>query len=313
MTGQIFTGILMASLAGILWTPCAPMPQPRSGYAVGVLSSRIVFAGGSFWDGDTKKRTSRVDEYDTVTNAWKELSSLPVAVNDPAFVTVGGQMFVFGGSDGPHVLQDVYSFDGSSWKIRSDLRLPEPRIYASAVTDGKRIYIAGGLQNQDDYTSASREVWAIDPSDSSGGWIHLADCPCSPRVNFGAALVHNKIVFIGGLAAKTGAPTNLADIWSLDLVTKQWKREGDLAEGRRAMGISAVDDDVYIFGGYTDSFRTDVLRIRRGSITQVGTIPEAVAAAPFIRVGTKWYTTGGEVGFHIRGKNTWSGNFTGSE
>ncbi|MBS1798400.1 MAG: hypothetical protein JSS95_01100 [Acidobacteria bacterium] len=280
---------------------------------MGVLSSKIIFAGGSSWDGDTKQRTARVDAFDTATNEWKELPSLPVAVNDPAYVTVGGHMIVFGGSDGPHLLQDAYSFNGSSWKVRLDLRLPEPRIYASALTDGKRIYVVGGLQAQDNFASASREVWTIDPAHSSGGWTRLPDCPCSPRVNFGAAFVQNKIVLIGGLAGKAGAPTNLSDIWSLDLATKAWKHEGDLPEGRRAMGVSTVGDDIYIFGGYTDNFRTDVLRIRNGSIAQIGTVPEAVAAAPFVRVGSRWYITGGEVGVHIRGKNTWSGTLSGAD
>ena len=305
----------MASLAGILWKPCAPMPHPRSGYAVGVLSSGIVFAGGSFWADATKTRTTRVDAYDTTADQWEELPPLPVAMSDAAFATVGDTMFTLGGTDGTHVLQDVYAFNRVSWRLRPDLKLPEPRVYASAVTDGKRLYLLGGIEKQDDYASAPRAIWTIDPAHAASGWTRLPDCPCNSRVTFGAVLVRNKIVLIGGLEAKAGAPSNLSDIWSLDLTTKHWKHEGDLPEGRRAMGVSTsgtgsvYGDDIYIFGGYTESFKADVLRLRHGVVSEAGTIPEAVAAAPFTRVGSRWYVTGGETGIRMRGKNMWSGAF----
>ncbi len=297
----------MTLIAAIIWKPCAPMPQPRAGYAAGVLSSRIIFAGGSSWEGDTKVRTSRVDAFDPECNCWASLPSLPISLSDAAFVTVGNSLFVLGGSDGTNVLDEVYSFNGISWNVRPDLRLPEPRVYGAAVTDGQRILILEGLQKQDDYRSALHSIWSIDSEQPGEGWTRLPDCPCNTRIAAGVVMLRNKIVLLGGLDAKPESPSNLSDIWSLDLSTNHWNHEGELPEGRRAMGVSAVGDDLYIFGGYTDKFRSDILKWSRGSFTQVGALPEAVAAAPFIHVGSKWYITGGETGVHLRGAHTWSG------
>ena len=118
-----------------------------------------------------------------------------------------------------------------------------------------------------------------------------------------------KLYIFGGAAGKGAGVENLSDIWSLDLTTRNWIREGNLPEPRRAMWATVDGGAVLLFGGYTDTFRNDILSFqpRTHQVTRVGNLPEPIADAKFFRIGSRWYTAGGEVGLKIRGQHTWSG------
>jgi N-acetylneuraminic acid mutarotase len=284
------------------------MPLPRSGYAAGVLASRMILAGGSFWNGETKQRTTEVDAFDPGCNCWHAMAPLPAVLSDAAGVTVGNTFYVLGGTDGVRGLQDVYAFDGSTWVKRDDLQMPEPRLYGAAVTDGHRIYVMAGIWAPDNYGSGLCTVWSIDPMHSSPGWQRLPDCACQPRAHAGAVFLSDSLVLIGGLRAAAGDLVNLADICSFDLKTQRWKPTGMLPEGRRALWAAASHDTILLFGGYTDRLCSDVLVIENGAVSHLGDLPEPVAVASFLRIGGQWYTAGGEIGEHIRGATTWSGS-----
>jgi N-acetylneuraminic acid mutarotase len=302
-------GMILSPSSNMHWTQRESIPQPRSGYAIGSLSSRMILAGGSYWTGDVKHRTSEVDAFDPKCNCWHSLASLPVAINDSSGVTVGKTFYVLGGTDGKSALQDVYAFDGAGWVKRDDLRLPEPRIFGSAVTDGHRIYILSGLSDPNDYSSGLKSVWSIDPMHASKGWQRLPECSCEARATAGAAVLFGSLYLIGGLRAKQGTPENLDDIWSLDLKTQRWKLVGKLPEARRALWAASDEKRILIFGGYTDRFCSDVLAIENGEITHLGDLAEPVAAAGFVQIDGQWLTAGGETGVHVRGSATWSGTF----
>jgi N-acetylneuraminic acid mutarotase len=300
--------LMFAPSAKIHWTQHTPMPQPRAGYAAGVLSSRMIVAGGSFWMGETKQRTKAVDAFDPHCNCWSSLPPLPVALSDAAGVTVANTFYLLGGTDGKQGLRDVYVFDGSTWLRRDDLQLPEARLYGAAITDGHRIYVMAGISVLDDYASGIRTVWSIDPSHPKGGWQRLPDCDCDPRANAGAVAFSGSLWLIGGLRATTGDQQNLSDIRSFDLKTQRWKLAGSLPHGRRALWAGLAGDRILLFGGYTDRFCSDILTIRDGDVSYIGDLPEPVAAAAFLQIGAQWYTAGGEIGQHVRGKITWSGS-----
>jgi N-acetylneuraminic acid mutarotase len=284
------------------------MRQPRAGYAIGALGSRMILAGGSFWTGLAKQRTSEVDTFEQTCNCWRPTAPLPIALSDSAGVTVGDTFYVLGGTDGKQGLQDVYAFDGATWAIKDDLRMPEPRVYGAAVADGHSIYIMAGISAPDSYASGLRSVWKIDPMHPSDGWHRLPDCRCDPRANAGAAVLSGSLYLIGGLRATPGEPQNLADIWSFDLKTQHWKLAGKLPQARRAMWAATTAGKILLFGGYTDRFCSDILVLENGTASHFGDLPEPVADAGFVQIGTQWYTAGGETGPHIRGATTWSGS-----
>ncbi len=289
------------------WIARAPLREPRAGYAAGILDGRMIVAGGSLWLNDKKIQTAAVDAYDPKCDCWRELRPLPAALSDAAAVTLDDQLFVLGGTNGKRASRRVYSFDGRNWRLREDMKLPEPRLLGEAVTEGNRIFLMGGLSKTGDYTSGLKTIWSIDPRSPGSGWSPEPALPGPARVSLGAVVQDGKILVIGGYEADSAGNRNLDDIWSFDSTTHRWTRIGTLPEGRRAMAAVVVNRQVLLLGGFTTGFSADIVLLQRAGAVTVGELPEPVADAKFLQIGTRWYTTGGEVGFHARGTHTWSG------
>ena len=58
------------------WIPLAPAPDPRQEVGAAELNGKIYIVGGL-------PSTNRVQEYDPVTNTWRIVASLPIAVDHP--------------------------------------------------------------------------------------------------------------------------------------------------------------------------------------------------------------------------------------
>ncbi len=288
------------------WISRAPLPEPRAGYAAGVVHGRLIIAGGSEWMGDKKIQTAATDAYDQECNCWSKMASLPEALSDAESVTVGGTLYVLGGASGARGLRQVYSFDGTQWTLQAQMELPEPRLLGAAVTDGQRIFLLGGISKPGDYTTGLETFWSIDLKNIKAGWSPLPACPAAARASFGAVFREDRILVIGGYEADKALRGNLSDIWAFDTTSRQWTREGSLPEGRRAMAAVAACGRVWLLGGFTSEFRADVLVLKGSGAARVGTLPHPVADAGFFEIGPRWYTTGGEIKAHVRGSQTWS-------
>ena len=301
--------VLVALPTTCHWTAHAPLPKPRAGYAAGVLAGRLIVAGGSSWIDGMKAQTAATDAFDPECNCWSRMPPLPVALSDAESVTVGGKLFVLGGTYRSEGLRQVYAFDGQSWKLRGDMELPEPRLLGAAVTDGRRIFLLGGISKPGDYASGLKTMWSIDPDDATRGWTALPDLPGAGRVSFGAVFESGRILVIGGYRADSSVRGNLKDIWSFNTSSRQWSRTGTLPEGRRAMAAIVANHGVFLLGGFTQDFSADILALSEYSAVRIGKLPQPVADAKFFVIGPRWYTTGGEIGIQIRGSQTWSGEF----
>ena len=306
---QWIGAVLVALPTMCHWTACAPLPEPRAGYAAGVLAGRLIVAGGSSWIGGKKSQTAATDAYDPECNCWSRLPPLPAALSDAESVTVGGKLFVLGGAHRAEGLRQVYVFDGQSWTQRANMELPEPRLLGAAVTDGRRIFLLGGISRPGDYTSGLKTIWSIDLDDASRGWTALPELPGAARVSFGAVFESGRILVIGGYESDRAVRGNLQDIWSFNTSSRQWSRTGTLPEGRRAMAAIVAHREIFLLGGFTQDFSADILALSGNGAVRIGKLPQPVADAKFFAIGPRWYTTGGEIGIHIRGSQTWSGEF----
>jgi len=291
------------------WRALAPLPQPRAGYGAGLVDHRLVVAGGSYWRNGQKIQSAQTDLFDPDQNRWTAAAPMPVAVGNAASAVIGGTLFILGGTDGRRARRRVYAFDGVHWSDRTDLMLPEARTNGIAVSDGTSLFLIGGIRAPDRYSSELGSGWMINPSRPGNGWQQLAECRCTKRLILAAAALNEKLFLFGGAIGKSGGVDNLSDIWSFDLMKHEWTQVGHLPEPRRAMWAAADGNRILLFGGYTDAFRNDVLLFEPldGRITTAGNLPEPIADAKFFRIGSTWYTAGGEIGSKVRGWNTWSG------
>lgn len=299
--------LLLVIPAACHWKARAPLPSPRAGYAAGVLNHGLIVAGGSAWTEGHKIQTAEANAFDPDCNCWSQLPSLPEALSDAESVTVGGQLFVLGGAQGERGLRHVYSFDGRQWRLRNDMELPEPRLLGAAVTDGKRIFLLGGISTPGDYTAGLKTAWSMDPAHPSNGWTPMPECPGAARATFGAVFVDGRILIAGGYDVGPARSGNLSDLWSFNISSRTWSSAGRLPEGRRAMAAIVVGNHVVLLGGFTHDFSADVLALGEKGAVLIGQLPQPVADIKFSPIGSRWYATGGEIGVRMRGSETWSG------
>lgn len=73
-----------------------------------------------------------------------------------------------------------------------------------------------------------------------GYWYELGNMPTAKETN--GLLMNDKIYLIGGFNGKP-----LSEIESFDLVTKQWKKEGNLFFGMESPAVTSYNDIIYIF------------------------------------------------------------------
>ena len=81
-----------------VWRKRTKMPTGRESACTGVINGLLYVAGGN---GLSLKRSHRVLEaYDHISNSWNTaLASMPHAAGGPAYATVNGQLYCFGGGD----------------------------------------------------------------------------------------------------------------------------------------------------------------------------------------------------------------------
>jgi hypothetical protein len=116
-----------------------------------------------------------------------------------------------------------------------------------AVTADRRILLIGGVQKPADTLSGLKTSWMWNLDRPQDGWKPLPSCPCRPRASAAAAVVSGKLYLAGGLRVDQAAVENLSDLWEFDLATMQWKQQGQLPEGRRAMWGAPAQDGMLLF------------------------------------------------------------------
>src|SRR6185312_7714702 len=80
-----------------VWRERAELSLARAGYMAGVIHGKYVIAGGSYWRDKKKQWTDEVHVYDPAHDRWRHCSRLPGPRRDAASVSVGGNLYLFGG------------------------------------------------------------------------------------------------------------------------------------------------------------------------------------------------------------------------
>ena len=149
----------MAPAAG--WEQRAPLPVPNGGFVAAALGGRIVIAGGTTWDGDTKRWLNQVWSYDPATDRWSEAGRLPAALAYPASAQVGDTLWWAGGSGGETTHRALWTL-GGDLAPRLVSRLTEGFVYAAAATVGLELHVVGGTDDQAALDRVSRRFRSID-------------------------------------------------------------------------------------------------------------------------------------------------------
>jgi N-acetylneuraminic acid mutarotase len=126
--------------------------------------------------------------------------------------------------------------------------------------------------------------------------------PRAAPINFSLAASNGKLYLFGGVTATSSGLANLDDAFEYDPLTDRWKALPRLPVARRAWWALEAGGRIRLYGGYTDTFATDIFEIDpgAGAAKPAGSLPNGVAEARFVLVEGSVISAGGESGPKIR-------------
>jgi len=323
---SIFATIGLLALAGTLimaggsptfwsleWTQSASFPEPRSGYAAGVLDGKLVIAGGTYWEGTpghwTKKLYSAsTHAFDPTSQHWEKLPDLPVPLGYPASAVVGGRLFVLGGYTGSTVNHQIFALQKTggqyAWRVSGSIKAD--RIFAPAVSVGRVIYVVGGTTAFEAFdaagtccasNTATSTLLELDTDHPANGLKQLSSYPGKARWLSSVASDGKSIWLFGGLfQAEQKAPvTKFDEVLRYDLSTGQWHVMPPLPTGAadlQPLTSLVIPNYILLFSAKKHVWKLDLRSQRYAKTTPM---PEAVAVDRFLWLHQQIIGAGGEI------------------
>jgi len=178
------------------WITLAPLPAPRSGYALATVEGKIYLFGG--WDGQSYR--ADVWQYNPDNDTWTERTPLTKPRAFAGVATVEERIYIIGGEDesGPLTLNEIYTASGDiqqsdPWSTRSPL--PEARRHLAAVAASGFIFVVGGSDIE-----SSALIYNV----NLDAWEPLL-LPVSPRLRDARVQALNNYIYITGGSNQNGA------------------------------------------------------------------------------------------------------------
>ena len=158
--GNILTTVEAYNPRTNTWRSCLPLSQRRMGAVTGVVGGRLVVAGG---DAGIGPLTS-VEAY--TPTGWTPLPPLPHAAAGATACMLNGRLYVMGGR-GCNKLQVLEMSEEIefSWTVKADLPAAR-RLAASVVHEGK-LWLMGGLIDQEATELTTEDVAIYDPENDT--------------------------------------------------------------------------------------------------------------------------------------------------
>ena len=121
----------------------------------------------------TNVSTSSCEQSNVGVTSWTNITSLPIALNFPAMVTLLGKAYVIGGAGAP---TSVSMYDGVSVWVAKAAMSPGRYGHAALALDNDRALVCGGASNGNTcviYT-ASTDTWTTAPAMAQArSWFNL--------------------------------------------------------------------------------------------------------------------------------------------
>lgn len=298
--------------ARLQWTKSTPTPEPRAGYAAGVLDDKLVIAGGTYWDGTpgnwtTKRFSASVHAFDAATESWERLPDAPTPIGYAAFTVVNNRLFVMGGYTGSGESRKIFTLgkkgDSHIWSVVGDL--PEPRLFAQAVTVGSSIYLLGGTRQFEPYDeigtcctskTATNSLMVMDTDQPEEGWRSLTPFPGGKRWLSPVATDRKFIWMFGGIhqEKKEDPTTRHTEVLRYSIGRGTWEKMHPLPEAiRDARPTNALHSDGKIL---IMSFAKKVWQLDLETLeyTQITPLPEEVMVDGFFWINDQIVGASGE-------------------
>jgi N-acetylneuraminic acid mutarotase len=309
---QMAVEVQSSSFLSLQWTKSAPFPEPRAGYAAGVIQGKLVIAGGTYWEGTNshwikKLYSSSTHAFDPVSQRWEKLPDLPITLGYAAAAVVDDKLFVLGGYTGSSVNRKIFTLEkvGSRYIWRVSGEMIADRIFASAVSVKRVIYLVGGTTSFEAYDAAgtccttntvTHSLLAFNTDHPATGWRQLVQYPGNGRWQPAASTDGKSIWLFGGMfqSDSKASVTNFDEVLRYDLAQGNWSIMPPLpktvAEVQPLCSLK-IKDQIFFFTGQKRVWRLDLHTQR---YTETTPMPEASFVDHFFWLHHRIIGAGGE-------------------
>jgi N-acetylneuraminic acid mutarotase len=240
------------------WITKASMPTPRAYFAIAAHQNEIYCIGGLVGIRETPADPSlnlpgfvtteeltvgQCEVYDTVTNTWKRVSSMPKNAQNIQAHVVNGKIYVIDAA-----FTYVYDPVNDSWTSKT--RMP-PVSSPMSVVVGNKIIVTGENTTEIRWgvESSEQEIFVYDTetdswSDGRSGSIVVGQGAAGATIGTRAP----QRVYVLGLAIKQWFPSPVSQVY--DPETDTWITANPMPAKRSHFGVAVLNDILYVIGGY---------------------------------------------------------------
>src|SRR5438874_6942510 len=238
--------------------------------------------------------------------SWTEQAPYPIAVSGHAVVSVGGNVYSFGGIVNNTAITNAYKYSPTSNSWTPIASLPAPRGWFSGTSDGTYVYLLGGVDQNFNTTGT---LWRYDPV--SNTYNTSLPSYAIPTYFHATAYLNGKIYRIAGAAIGTDFHVEVYTI-----ATNTWSMAANYPFANHNLMAVALGNYIYAGGGNASPDKT--YRYDPSTNTwddaAVADLPAGRSAAASGAYNGRWILAGGDVNFAIStsviawdpATNTWS-------
>ncbi|ANZ39940.1 hypothetical protein BBK82_31755 [Lentzea guizhouensis] len=296
-----------AAVYGGGWQQLAPIAGgPRQEHSVAAIGRHVYVVGGIRPDGNGGVVTvPDVEVYDTRANTWRRAAPLPVAMNHPNVVAVGGRLHVLGGLSGGaswQAMRDSFVYHPATdrWTALPPMPAGTERGSAAMGVFGTRVYLAGGMRTLTPGPGGLQDTVADVHSYDvlTRRWTTLPSLP-EARDHVGGAIVGRTFYVLGG---RDRGQVNVRDtVYSLDLPGGRWTERAPMPTPRGGIASAVVGTKIYTFGGEgrvvngvnTVFDETEAYDTRRDTWERLAPMPVPRHGTAAVGIGDTIYVPGG--------------------
>lgn len=174
--------------------------------------------------------------------AWTTSTAYPIPISRNATVTLGSNVYSFGGSSGAATVANSYRFDGTAWAAIAPLPLALEE--HGAVTDGTYIYLVNGSLGNN---NSARLLTRYDPVANS--YTTTLAQPVTFTRFSATIFLNGKIYRISG---RTGTFTHTSTVEVYDIASNVWSNVASYPAGLGGIAAYVSGGRIYAAGGNTN-------------------------------------------------------------
>ena len=240
----------------------------------------------------------------TPCGSWIEQAPYPIAIWGHAVVSVGGNVYSFGGIVNNAAITNAYKYTPATNTWTPIASLPAARGWFSGTTDGTYVYLLGGV---DQIFNTTATLWRYDPASNT----YNTNLPSYtiPTYFHATAYLNGKIYRIAGAAIGTDYHVEVYDI-----ATNSWSMAASYPFANHTLMAVALGNYIYAGGGNASPSNAWRYDPNADTWAAIADLPAGRSAAASGAYNGRWILAGGDVNFAIStsaiawdpATNTWS-------